>query len=76
MISISCGRQGESSSDTTSDTSFTDESPINERIGIYGPGSESQVKYMPVSKNDPEYNMRHPYRGKALIFNFDKWVSI
>ncbi|OXA60052.1 caspase-1 isoform X2 [Folsomia candida] len=29
--------------------------------------------YMPVSKDDPNYNMNHPRRGKAIIFNFDRW---
>ncbi|CAG7826807.1 unnamed protein product [Allacma fusca] len=28
---------------------------------------------MPVSKDNPYYNMDHPDRGKAIIFNFDKW---
>jgi len=31
--------------------------------------------YMPVSKDNPYYNMDHRRRGKALIFNFDRWVK-
>jgi hypothetical protein len=31
--------------------------------------------YMPVSKDNPNYNMNHVKRGKALIFNFDRWVG-
>ncbi|CAG7833096.1 unnamed protein product [Allacma fusca] len=30
---------------------------------------------MPVSKNSPYYNMDHPDRGRAVIFNFDEWVD-
>lgn len=39
----------------------------------YGTGIP-YIAYMPVSKNDPFYNMNHPRRGKAVIFNFDYWV--
>lgn len=45
----------------------------------YRPSAHSNVpglSYNFVSKDDPNYNMNNPRRGKALIFNFDKYVSI
>jgi len=34
-----------------------------------------EMEYYPVSKNDPNYKMDHKRTGKALIFNFERWVS-
>jgi len=31
-------------------------------------------EYLPVSNDDPEYNMRHERRGLAVIFNFVTFV--
>ncbi|ODN01038.1 Caspase-1, partial [Orchesella cincta] len=36
-------------------------------------GNIHGMSYMPTSKLDPNYNMTHPRRGKAIIFNFDRW---
>jgi len=44
----------------------------DEDRGASGPKEKA---YMPVSKDDPHYNMTHPKRGKAVIFNFDHWVG-
>lgn len=37
-------------------------------------GNHPGMSYMFVSKDDPNYNMNHRRRGKAVIFNFAQWV--
>jgi hypothetical protein len=51
---------------------FEEKPPTYTQYGTDLPG----LAYMTVSKDDPFYNMNHPRRGKAIIFNFDHWVSL
>lgn len=47
----------------------------DESRGAFGPDNIQEIAYMPVKKHSPFYNMDHPRRGKAVIFNFDHWVK-
>ncbi len=74
---------GDSSSDGNSPTNptpptiFIDNNNPSPYMNDYRPsarGNHAGMSYMFVSKDDPNYNMNHRRRGKAVIFNFAQWV--
>ncbi|CAL8126738.1 unnamed protein product [Orchesella dallaii] len=73
-------RDSSLSSNSTQEDANAPASPVRSETSAqnydYRPmaqGNISGMSYMPVSKLDPNYNMNHPRRGKAVIFNFDRW---